>query len=191
MVQPAVFERLLTIVLELAVDGKQGRPLGAVFVYDGIQVSHGIGIGSCRSAEPKPLAGIFPQISLHLGQCFAQTPGLQEAAQKQFPFAVLLVEFRFAAGAGTAPVTHNLIQEIVYFLFFHIHGEPLLFLTVSPPVIGQASDYFALGQPYAGRTERQNGRHIKYGDNPTFGFHIPVISVGGITSCPALTKPES
>jgi hypothetical protein len=127
MVQPAVFERLLTIVLELAIDGKEGRLLGAVFVYDCIQVNYGIGIGLGWSAEPKPLAGIFPQISFYFRQCFAQTPGLQEPAQKQFPFAVRLEEFGFAAGAGTAPVTHNLIQEIVYFLFFRIHGEPLLF----------------------------------------------------------------
>ena len=32
MAQPAVFERLLTLVLELAVEGKEGRPLGTVFV---------------------------------------------------------------------------------------------------------------------------------------------------------------
>ncbi len=32
MAQPEVFERLLTIVLELAVEGKEGRPLGTVFV---------------------------------------------------------------------------------------------------------------------------------------------------------------
>jgi DNA integrity scanning protein DisA with diadenylate cyclase activity len=31
-VQPEVFERLLTIVLELAEEGKEGRPLGTVFV---------------------------------------------------------------------------------------------------------------------------------------------------------------
>lgn len=32
MSQPEVFERLLTIVLELAVEGKEGRPLGTIFV---------------------------------------------------------------------------------------------------------------------------------------------------------------
>jgi DNA integrity scanning protein DisA with diadenylate cyclase activity len=32
MAQPVVFERLLTIVLELAVEGKEGKPLGTVFV---------------------------------------------------------------------------------------------------------------------------------------------------------------
>ena len=32
VVHPEVFERLLTIVLELAVEGKEGRPLGTVFV---------------------------------------------------------------------------------------------------------------------------------------------------------------
>lgn len=32
MAQPEVFERLLTIVLELAVEGKEGKPLGTVFV---------------------------------------------------------------------------------------------------------------------------------------------------------------
>jgi DNA integrity scanning protein DisA with diadenylate cyclase activity len=32
MVHPEVFERLLTIVLELAAEGKEGRPLGTVFV---------------------------------------------------------------------------------------------------------------------------------------------------------------
>lgn len=32
MVQPEVFERLLTIVLELAVEGKEGRPIGTIFV---------------------------------------------------------------------------------------------------------------------------------------------------------------
>jgi DNA integrity scanning protein DisA with diadenylate cyclase activity len=32
MAQPEVFERLLTIVLELAVEGKEGKPLGTMFV---------------------------------------------------------------------------------------------------------------------------------------------------------------
>jgi hypothetical protein len=52
--------------------------------------------GSCRSAEPKTLVGVFPQIGLHLRLFFAQRPGRKESSQKQFSLAVPLAELRIS-----------------------------------------------------------------------------------------------